>query len=398
VNAAGPAIEYRSYRDYERVREAFTALEANATYHFQTAGWRELVAEQRRDVNWIVASGAQRPLAAICVRRDVRRHKGVAFTVISEPVIGDRDFPGGEGLADPEGAAALELEAVVDATGAWDALLMRRVRVASPWLAFAHGDGVEVAAERGPAAGAGVIDTSRTAGEYWSDTPKKFRRGMSNARNRAQRSGGVTSTAASGAGFEAAYDALLRLEDSGWKGRAGDSLVHRDADAANLRRFTPGAAGGAVHLLAIGGQTVAAALCVTVGRSRVALKFAYDEAHADLSPGKLILAEIIEAAARTLTSTVSTVSRGGPGRSSGRWSASPPSGSSPSAAGRAPPPPASPGGSSTCANGWGATDPPARRRGASVAEQPGPAHSRTCGEESLALGHVLTVLRGRDQR
>jgi hypothetical protein len=223
-----------------------------------------------------------------------RRHKGVAFTVISEPVIGDRDFPGGEGLADPEGAAALELEAVVDVTGAWDALLMRRVRVASPWLAFAHGDGVEVAAERGPAAGAGVIDTSRTAGEYWSDTPKKFRRGMSNARNRAQRSGGVTSTAASGAGFEAAYDALLRLEDSGWKGRAGDSLVHRDADAANLRRFTPGAAGGAVHLLAIGGQTVAAALCVTVGRSRVALKFAYDEAHADLSPGKLILAEIIE--------------------------------------------------------------------------------------------------------
>jgi len=139
-----------------------------------------------------------------------------------------------------------------------------------------------------------VIDTMRTPAECWSETHKKLRRGLNNARNRAARIGEVVNSSVSGPGFDAAYDEFLRLEDSGWKGRSGGSLRNRDTDASNLRRFAATAAGGTVHLLALGGRNIAAAVCVTVGRSRVPLKFAYDEAHAELSPGRLILAEIIE--------------------------------------------------------------------------------------------------------
>ena len=93
----------------------------------------------------------------------------------------------------------------------------------------------------------------------------------------------------------------LRIEASGWKGRAGTALVHDRARAAFYRAYLRfAAAEGLVRIffLRVGDRRVATQVYAEYARRLWQIKVGYDEAFARISPGMLLTREIIGAAAR----------------------------------------------------------------------------------------------------
>ena len=98
---------------------------------------------------------------------------------------------------------------------------------------------------------------------------------------------------APGDDFEAWTQEFMRLEASGWKGRAGTALACREDD----RRFVAGVFGeafrrGRLHItgLDLDGRPLARHVMISAGEGSFSFKLAYDETHASCSPG--ILAEV----------------------------------------------------------------------------------------------------------
>ena len=88
-------------------------------------------------------------------------------------------------------------------------------------------------------------------------------------------------------------EAFMRLEASGWKGRAGSALACREDD----RRFVAAVFGEAfrrgqlqISGLDLGGRPLARHIMISAGDGSFSFKLAYDETHAKCSPG--ILAEV----------------------------------------------------------------------------------------------------------
>ncbi len=98
-----------------------------------------------------------------------------------------------------------------------------------------------------------------------------------------------------------AIENLLRLEQAGWKGKAGTALASRSASAAFIRAAATGlAAAGQLEVieLCLGDRVVAAKLNLLSGRNAFGFKIAYDEEFAALSPGLLLEIENIGHLAR----------------------------------------------------------------------------------------------------
>ena len=101
-----------------------------------------------------------------------------------------------------------------------------------------------------------------------------------------------------GTGVDEAVDELLRLEASGWKGRAGTALASRESDAAFFRdAMRAFAEDGRARVWALrGGDATAAMACgVVSGNTLFHLKIAHDEALARASPGLLLELDLIDA-------------------------------------------------------------------------------------------------------
>lgn len=110
-------------------------------------------------------------------------------------------------------------------------------------------------------------------------------------------------------------EAFLALEASGWKGRDGTALICEPAEAAFFREAMDAAhRRGALHMLALhlDGRPVAMQ-CNLVSRGRgFAFKVAFDESHADRSPGALLeLEAIADFAARPGLREVDSCARAG---------------------------------------------------------------------------------------
>jgi len=99
------------------------------------------------------------------------------------------------------------------------------------------------------------------------------------------------------AGEAAAVDAFLRVEASGWKGRAGTSMGDRPADAAFFAELCRSFAGaGALELLSLEGPGgVAAMQCnLRAGDTLFCFKVAFDERWAPYSPGLQLEVDAVE--------------------------------------------------------------------------------------------------------
>ncbi|MGH9348217.1 MAG: GNAT family N-acetyltransferase [Vicinamibacterales bacterium] len=133
--------------------------------------------------------------------------------------------------------------------------------------------------------------------------PAKLRYDLKRARTRAEARGTVTLDVVSPRPGEsdAALDAFIQVEASGWKGRHGTALALNRRTGAFFRAYSRLAAeAGTLRLffLRIGGAIAAAQIAVDVYGRLWVLKIGYDEALARCSPGFLLTAEAIAYASR----------------------------------------------------------------------------------------------------
>ncbi len=94
-----------------------------------------------------------------------------------------------------------------------------------------------------------------------------------------------------------AAESFLRLEDAGWKGRAGTSMLERPGEADLLRDAVALAAdAGTLRLLVLAGPdgALATQIDLVCGDTHFHWKTAYDERWQRMSPGRLLLTHVLE--------------------------------------------------------------------------------------------------------
>jgi CelD/BcsL family acetyltransferase involved in cellulose biosynthesis len=99
-----------------------------------------------------------------------------------------------------------------------------------------------------------------------------------------------------GSTLDADLETFLALEASGWKGRSGTAILSRPSTARLYREFARAAAQEGwlrLGVLELDGVAIAASYdCAFEGRAYL-LKTTFSEAHARLSPGLVLLAEVL---------------------------------------------------------------------------------------------------------
>jgi hypothetical protein len=130
---------------------------------------------------------------------------------------------------------------------------------------------------------------------------KNFRGNLRKARNKLEKHGDRVRmvSATTPAELRAAFDGFLEVEASGWKGQAGTGTAIA-LDPA-LRAFYGrlidelGPTGAcAIHLLLLDGRPIAGQFATLSGDRCYLLKIGYDETHAALAPGNLLLERLLE--------------------------------------------------------------------------------------------------------
>lgn len=142
------------------------------------------------------------------------------------------------------------------------------------------------------------LDCSSDAAHALRDVSKSHRVNVRRLMRRAQELGCLDYEVVSAPEqLDAAFDAFLRVEGSGWKAEQGTAIrLHADLVEfyrALMRQF--GAQGACrINLLRLNGEVIAAQFGVIAGRQLNLLKIGYAEKHAALAPGHLIMQHTIE--------------------------------------------------------------------------------------------------------
>lgn len=281
--------------EFAAVAPHWQRLGGSAEYFFQTPEWLAL-AERHvgGDVVWAALLDDGRPVAASVLRRWRRSVGGVAFTVLSEAAVFDADPPLVEGLIDPRAVDRIRIERLLDASGRWHAAWLRRLRAGSPWLVLARAID-DVRSE--PDGGAGVVETTMPAEEWHRGLPRNMRDSIRKARRRIESRGGAEIVVSTGPDIVAAYERYVALEAQGYKAQRGTALALPEMAAPRklLGDYLAASARNQVRSLYVGGRLAAAQLSHMAGRGLFLHKVAYDERLADLSPGNVLMADLIEA-------------------------------------------------------------------------------------------------------
>ena len=277
------------------VLPAWRALAAHARYPFQTPEWIELVADSLDDLHWGLVLRDGRPVATTALRRRVRHVAQAELDVACELRVGEARLRLVDGLCDPAGAGDVTVAELLDsAFERWHVLLLRQLRSGSPWIELARRGGCHLEPEED--FGAAVLDTTASGPDAWLALPKKMRHGLRKARTLAERHGEIRVEGARGAELAEALDRHIALEAAGWKGRDGTALQAMPVERALVSGFLAAHAGSEVRSLFIADTLAASQIVVTLDRCRFLWKIAYNEGLAELSPGNLLLADLIETA------------------------------------------------------------------------------------------------------
>ena len=278
---------------FESASWAWRALRANARYFFQTPEWAALLAQHLEgDLVWGVLADDGRPVAVSILRRSGRRAAGVELRVLSEVRLGEGyGTPFSDALIDPDALARLTLQDLLAASGPWHVLQLKGLRAGSPWLRLAGSEGHPREDHDG---GVGVLDTDVEIEELLRSMPKNMRNAIRKAKSRVQTAGGGEISLATGPELAPAFDRFVALEASGWKGGQGTALAQTPEMCAQLRDYLGASAGAQVRSLHIGGRLAGSQICVTIGDTLFLMRVAYDEQLADLSPGNVLMADLVE--------------------------------------------------------------------------------------------------------
>ena len=131
-------------------------------------------------------------------------------------------------------------------------------------------------------------------------TSRNLRSQLARSRRALERSGRLElRTTTGGPRLDPDLEALLQLEASGWKGRAGTAVLCTSRTATLYRRFARlAAAAGSLrlHLLTLDGVAVAGDLAHDAGGRRALVKTAFSEHHQGWRPGLVLRAEALRSA------------------------------------------------------------------------------------------------------
>ena len=276
------------------VRRAWRELGANAQYFFQTPEWMDHAAALiEGDLAWGVLTESGRPAAVSVLRHSQRKRAGIGFRALEEARVGDWLYPYTDCVLDRKagGRRTVDLDDVAGISGPWDVLDLRALRVGSPWIELAVG---RAYLQEEPDGGVGILGTCLGSDDWGRALPKNMRDSIRKARGRIEESGGSQVIVSTGAGLPAAYEQFVALEASGWKGAEGTALSLRPAMQGLLRDYLSNAGTAQIRSLLVGDRLAASQVGVTVGGSLFLLKVAYDEQLAHLSPGNVLMVNLVE--------------------------------------------------------------------------------------------------------
>jgi CelD/BcsL family acetyltransferase involved in cellulose biosynthesis len=277
---------------FENIRWAWQQLDVDARYYFQSLAWMDRIATLvEEDVVWDVVMQAGQPAAVSFVRRSRRGRAGIRLRILSEVRVGDMGYPFTDSLL---GATTpdVDLDDLLRVGGAWDVVNITSRRIGSPWVELAASMGW---AKEEPEGGVGILDTRSGAEEWRRSLPKNMRDSVRKSRGRIAASGGTEVVVSTAAELPAAYERFVELEASGWKGAEGTALSQRPVWRDVLGDYLRTTDTAQVRSLVVGGRLVASQVCVTFGRTLVLMKVAYDEQLGRLSPGNVLMADLVEA-------------------------------------------------------------------------------------------------------
>ncbi|MBU0500876.1 MAG: GNAT family N-acetyltransferase [Gammaproteobacteria bacterium] len=130
--------------------------------------------------------------------------------------------------------------------------------------------------------------------------PKKFHRNLRRKLNNLEGKGKVRFEYVTEREIlERAFDDFLRVEDSGWKGRDGTSILRQPLVLDYYRRLVAGydqPGQVVIHLLWLNGNCIGGQFALQAGTTLSLLKIGYDENYSAESPGFLLVDQLIREA------------------------------------------------------------------------------------------------------
>jgi hypothetical protein len=288
VRAADPALA--AAVGFERVLPDWRALGETARYYYQTPHWIACLSRHLDDAVFVTFADGQRPVAVSMLRRS-RKRWGVNFDILFGPGYLETFRLGADGLLASDADDRYSFDEIMSHLSPWHAVRLSRLRPGSPWLRLA---GVSAHVEEEPEGGVGVLDTNRAADEWRRVMPGNIRDSIKKTQRKADREGGSEVAVLTGEGVARGFEQFMQLEASGWKGRSKTDLCHKPAWRSLLLDYLLGSDTAEVRCLNIDGRIAAAQLSVRVDRTLFLLKIAYDEQLAHLSPGNILMANLVE--------------------------------------------------------------------------------------------------------
>lgn len=142
------------------------------------------------------------------------------------------------------------------------------------------------------------LDLSRGEEAFYSEYSKKYVRNLRRKRNKAEAQGNLRIKLCNEDQAQDGLQAFLDLENSGWKGERGTSIVSQPQQVALYNSLTQqlgGANGLRIYLLYLDDECIAGQFCAFFAGKLSILKIAFNEKYSDISPGDLIIDQIIQA-------------------------------------------------------------------------------------------------------
>lgn len=283
---------------FAELRDAWEVLSAAAQARFFSdwAYWDALLHTFERDPKRFVFAmiSDAAPLAIVPLRIEKRSLRGLPLRVLTLP---NYHYPS---LSEPLCRADAQAVAVQEA-------LLKGLRRQVAWdlLDFDHMMGDSPAAVARPGS---VVDPQTTCDRIRGDEPwevtaarlsPKFRSNLNQSRTRLAKLAAEFGVASEPSQLHAVFERFLQLEDAGWKGANGTSILRAPYALEYYERILRhyGEVGRIrINWLRVGGEYLAMQLCLTEGDTLYVLKIAYDEKQGRLSPGNALLAEVVRSA------------------------------------------------------------------------------------------------------
>jgi CelD/BcsL family acetyltransferase involved in cellulose biosynthesis len=283
------------------VREHWEALAHDALDFVQLPQWVENLDPQ--GVCWLSVTDQDRPVAqaALSLRhvralgRNLRVLGGVRQVLGS--TYGASSPLGALAIADPKADHKAVAASLLDGCHLvgehWDVLWLSNLREGSPWLAC---DG-HIKAEAD--LGAPVIETTMPASRHWASESGHLKNTVSSSQRRLEREGlhGFILEARTPGHVAVAFGKFMTLDERSAGRSAGFAGQPEAAEA--LRRFLVDAARSrrvVIRSLLIDDRPAACQLTVQVQDTLYLMRTAYDDSLQHLSPGDILMAELISKA------------------------------------------------------------------------------------------------------